>query len=83
MHEVLEHFSQEHIEFKPSMSDVTMGQFFDNRKYKQRTADMNRHFCLGNARDATRTLRIHFEWDDEDEQIVIHHAGRHLETTQS
>lgn len=83
LHEVLGTFTQENIEFQPKMSDVTMGQFFDNRKYKGRTADMNRHFCLGNARDATRTLRIHFEWDEDDKLLVIHHAGKHLETTQT
>jgi hypothetical protein len=44
---------------------------------------MNRHFRLGGARDKTRTLRIHFEWDEDDQVIVIHHAGEHLTTTQS
>lgn len=83
LHEVLEGFKNECIDFEPKMSSVTMGQFGDRRKYKHRDADMNRHFCLGNARDKTRTLRIHFEWDDEDSLIVIHHAGEHLTTTQS
>jgi len=80
---VLENFRRESIEFQPKMSSVTMGQYADNRKYKGRSADINRHFCLGNARDPIRTLRIHFDWDDEDKLLVIHHAGKHLETTQS
>lgn len=83
LHDVLEHFKQENIEFQPRMSSVTMGQFSNDRKYKGRPADLNRHFCLGNARDPARTLRIHFDWDEEDKLLVIHHAGKHLETTQS
>jgi len=83
LHDVLEHFTQESIDFHPKMSSVTMGLYSDNRKYKGKAADINRHFCLGNARDPSRTLRIHFDWDDEDKLLVIHHAGKHLETTQS
>ncbi|WP_202368164.1 DISARM anti-phage system protein DrmE domain-containing protein [Pseudomonas sp. MWU318] len=83
LHDVLEYFKRESIEFQPRMSSVTMGQFSDHRKYKGRPADLNRHFCLGNARDPARTLRIHFDWDEEDKLLVIHHAGKHLETTQS
>lgn len=83
LHDVLEYFTRESIEFHPKMSIVTMGQYADNRKYKGRSADINRHFCLGNSRDPMRTLRIHFDWDDEDKLIVIHHAGKHLDTTQS
>jgi hypothetical protein len=83
LHDVLEHFTQESIDFQPKMSSVTMGQYSDNRKYKGKPADINRHFCLGNARDPSRTLRIHFDWDDDDKLLVIHHAGKHLETTQS
>lgn len=79
----LQQFTQAGIEFKPKMSEVTMGRYFDDRKYKNRLADMNRHFCLGTARDTKWTLRIHFEWDKEDQILVIHHAGRHLETSQS
>lgn len=83
LHEVLEYFKHESIEFEPKMSPVTMGMFADNRKYKGKPANMNRHFCLGNARDPTRTLRIHFDWDADEKLLVIHHAGKHLETTQS
>lgn len=83
LHDVLEHFKLESIDFEPKMSPVTMGMYADNRKYKGKPANMNRHFCLGNARDPSRTLRIHFDWDADDKVLVIHHAGKHLETTQS
>ncbi|MBP0941004.1 hypothetical protein V2K16_14450 [Pseudomonas alliivorans] len=83
LHEVLEHFKLESIDFEPKMSPVAMGMFADDRRYKGKPANMNRHFCLGNARDPARTLRIHFDWDAEERLLVIHHAGKHLETTQS
>ncbi|WP_284363443.1 hypothetical protein [Pseudomonas putida] len=83
LHDVLDHFKKERIDFEPKMSPVTMGMYADDRRYKGKRADMNRHFCLGNARDPVHTLRIHFEWDADDKLLVIHHAGKHLETTQS
>lgn len=83
LHDVLEYFKLESIDFEPKMSSVTMGMYADNRKYKGKPANMNRHFCLGKARDPSRTLRIHFDWDTDDKLLVIHHAGKHLETTQS
>ncbi|MCK2124633.1 hypothetical protein [Pseudomonas sp. PNPG3] len=83
LHDVLEHFKQESIDFVPKMSAVTMGMYADNRQYKGKPANMDRHFCLGKARDPSRTLRIHFDWDADDKLLVIHHAGKHLETTQS
>ena len=83
MHEVLLKFTAVYIEFEPMMSSVTMGRFGGNTQYKNRNVDMNKHFCLGNARDKTRTLRIHFEWDEEENIIVIHHAGEHLTTSQT
>lgn len=81
--DVLALFTLEQIEYAANMSPVTMGMLADNRKYKGKPANMNRHFCLGNARDPVRTLRIHFDWDADDKLLVIHHAGKHLETTQS
>ncbi len=69
------------IEFKPSMSDVSMGRFpVYDRDYKDRKADFNKHLCLGNSRRKENCMRIHFEWDAEDEKIVVHHAGKHLPT---
>ncbi|MGV8921382.1 MAG: hypothetical protein ACOH2R_26990, partial [Pseudomonas sp.] len=82
-HDVLALFTLKQIEYAANMSPITMGMLADNRKYKGKPANMNRHFCLGNARDPARTLRIHFDWDADDKLLVIHHAGKHLETTQS
>ncbi len=81
--DVLALFTFKQIEYAANMSPITMGMLADNRKYKGKPANMNRHFCLGNARDPARTLRIHFDWDADDKLLVIHHAGKHLETTQS
>lgn len=51
--------------------------------YKGKRIDMNKHLKLGNSRDPQHCFRIHFDWDDEDKRIVIHHAGRHLDTTKT
>ncbi|MCD8560224.1 MAG: DrmE family protein [Shewanella xiamenensis] len=83
MFEVLEHFAKYEIEFQPKMSAVTMGKYGEQRLYKNKPADLGKHFKLGSGRDPKHTMRIHFDWDEEDQLIVIHHAGRHLETSQS
>lgn len=72
------------VEYATHMSDTTMGKYpgYD-ASYKGRAADLNRHLKLGTSRNPARCFRIHFEWDEEDQVFVIHHAGRHLETTQS
>lgn len=67
------------IEFKPSMSDTTMGNHpIYQRKYNNRPADFNRHLCMGTSRRPEHCMRIHFEWDETQNKIVIHHAGNHL-----
>lgn len=48
------------------------------RLYKGRKADMSMHICAGTSLDPRRCLRIHFEFDGE--VVVVHHAGRHLDT---
>ena len=74
-----------HINFAGHMSDTTMGQYDDySSKYKERDADMNKHLKLGSSsHDPQYHFRIHFEWDEDDEMIVVHHAGKHLVTTKS
>lgn len=67
------------IEFKPSMSDTTMGNHpIYQRQYNNRPADFSRHLCMGTSRRPEHCMRIHFEWDEEQNKIVIHHAGNHL-----
>jgi hypothetical protein len=83
MQPILDAFQSDLITFAQGMSDVTMGKYGPNLKYKNRAADLNRHFRLGTARDKTRTMRIHFEWDADDNRLVIHHAGEHLPTSQN
>ena len=72
------------MEYSPSMSESTMGRYVGyDAKYKGRSADFNKHIKIGSTRDPTRCFRIHFEWDAADARIVVHHAGKHLTTTQS
>lgn len=75
---------QEGIEYSHNMSDKTMGQYDDySSRYKGRDADMNKHLKLGNGFNPQHSFRIHFEWDEEDQVIAIHHAGKHPTNTKS
>lgn len=46
--------------------------------YNGKTVEMWQHLKIGAKDSENRTLRIHFCWDSELEQIVIGHCGRHL-----
>ena len=39
---------------------------------------MWQHLKIGAKDSETRTLRVHFCWDQELSQVVIGHCGRHL-----
>lgn len=82
MHDLLCDFEAKSISFAGSTAATTQGRSSDyQRTYKGKPVDIGRHFKLGTAWDPTLTMRIHFHWDEEDRQIVIHHAGEHLKTT--
>ena len=67
------------VEFKAKTSAITQGRSRDYlRLYDGKKVDIGAHLALGTARDISRTMRIHYHWDDKLEKIVIHHAGRHL-----
>lgn len=66
-------------EFKPMLSDQAKGRHeIYKRKYLGRTANFDKHICLGSARDPQNCLRLHFEFCQETKKIVVHHAGVHL-----
>ena len=46
--------------------------------YNDRTEVMWQHLKIGVKDSANRTLRVHFHWDDDLQQIVIGHCGKHL-----
>jgi hypothetical protein len=74
---------QHHIRFSGDTSPTTQGQFSDyQRTYKNRPVNIGKHLGIGTSRDPRRCFRLHFHWDDEDKQLVVHHAGRHLPTSQ-
>jgi len=47
-------------------------------KYNDRTVVMWQHLKIGVKDSTNRTLRVHFQWDEELEQVVIGHCGEHL-----
>ena len=46
--------------------------------YNSKTVEMWQHLKIGAKDSESRTLRIHFCWDEELQQVVIGHCGRHL-----
>lgn len=86
LEEVLDEARSRGVEYESHMSEITLGRYPDyNAQYKGRAADFNKHLKVGHrsSRDPERCMRIHFEWDEDDELIVVHHAGRHPENTLS
>jgi hypothetical protein len=82
MHDLLRDFEAKSISFAGGTAATTQGRSSDyQRTYKGKPVDIGRHFKLGTAWDPTLTMRVHFHWDEEGRQIVIHHAGEHLKTT--
>jgi hypothetical protein len=79
LQETLMAFKEAGIDFAGGTARTTQGRSHCyDRRYKGRRVDIGAHLKLGNARDPTLTMRIHFHWDDDDRQLVIHHAGAHL-----
>lgn len=69
------------IVYAPRMSEVTMGRYPGYAAtWNGRPADMSRHLKLGTSRDPSHCMRIHFDWDESEQKIIVHHAGRHLPT---
>ena len=46
--------------------------------YKGKTVVMWQHLKIGTKDSENRTLRLHFHWDGDLNQVVIGHCGRHL-----
>jgi hypothetical protein len=46
--------------------------------YGDKKLVMWQHLKIGVKESENRTLRIHFNWDDDLAQVVIGHCGRHL-----
>lgn len=46
--------------------------------YHGRMVEMDKHLKIGVRDSLTTTLRIHFEWFNDERKIVIGHCGRHL-----
>lgn len=79
LHDATKALAEINVEFKPQISEKAKGRHnIYKRPYRNRTANFDKHLCLGTSRDAAHCYRIHFEYCSEEKKIVIHHAGKHL-----
>ncbi|MBF0344323.1 MAG: hypothetical protein HQL06_08845 [Nitrospirae bacterium] len=79
LNEVNEHLLQIGVVYNPKIDERNTYEI----SYKGRQADLNKHLKIGRDRLPQKTFRLHFEYDSEENLIIIHHAGRHLKTTAS
>jgi len=70
------------ISYAGAMSAVTQGQHDDAYKVRHNGAavDIGRHLRVGSSRNPEHCFRCHFHWDESEQNIVVHHFGRHLPT---
>ncbi|MFS1524060.1 hypothetical protein ACL7TT_08100 [Microbulbifer sp. 2304DJ12-6] len=69
------------IDFKSDTAPTTKGRFSTyKREYNGISVDIGKHLEIGNSGSPEHCFRLHFHWDEAEQQIVIHHAGRHLPT---
>jgi hypothetical protein len=70
------------IEFRGDTAATTKGLYPTyQRRHNGNSVDIGKHLCIGSSRSPERCFRLHFHWDNNQKQIVIHHAGRHLPTS--
>lgn len=68
-------------QYAGSNSESTAGQCAGyERIYNNRTYVLNKHIKLGNARDPRHCFRLYFEWEPDENKIIVLHAGEHLDT---
>lgn len=58
---------------------TTAGKRRRTFEYKGREVTMEKHLKLGNKDSISETLRVHFEWLNDEKIIVIGHCGKHLD----
>lgn len=46
--------------------------------YKDNDIEMFRHLKIGIDDDESKTIRVHFHWDNDDQRIIIGYCGTHL-----
>jgi len=71
------------IEYKGDSSEKTMYHFKNEylKIYKGVQIEAGRHLSIGSSRDPKYCFRVYFHWDEDDQQLVIHHAGKHKSTS--
>jgi len=64
-----------------NQSEITAGRNSGyQRSHNGRKYSLSRHIVLGTARDPQHCFRLYFEWEPEEQKIIVLHAGEHLDT---
>ena len=73
-------FGHDSFSAKESESVMSSPKLASRRIFKDQGQDraMFRHLKIGVADNTAETIRVHFDWDSDNQEIVIGHCGPHL-----
>ena len=71
--------------YKPKQTDETKDQFPDwyRTRVGDRMYELDAHVGKGTSFDPQNTIRIAFDWDEEDKRVVVGYIGRHQKNRRS
>jgi len=81
LHELMKLLKKDDIDYARGTSDITKGKTGDYKcTYHGRKFEVNKHLSVGTSYEPNYTLRVYFEWLEDEHKILICHAGRHKKT---
>ena len=71
--------------YKPKQTDETKDQFPEwyRTRVEDREYELDMHIGKGTSFDPQNTIRIAFDWDEEEKRVVVGYIGRHQKNRRS
>ena len=71
--------------YKPKQTDETKDQFPEwyRTRVGDREYELDAHVGKGTSYDPQNTIRVGFDWDDEEKRVVVGYIGRHQKNRRS
>ena len=71
--------------YRPNQAEATIGRFPEwyQTQVNGTTWRLSKHIGRGTSRDARRTIRIAFEWDEPHDRVIVGFIGPHQRTVAS